>query len=264
MNYAALAASDGSGEAVRATVQSPGRDVGSSAIPVDATTNWPSGTFIATTGTLQVNNTLTNAQVFYGTASGTTITITSFAPGYSDLGNSIGDVVVLKPTTEWANIVSAGVQSFIGTGVPTGALTSFAGATAPTGWLLCQGQAVSRTTYAALFAICSTTYGSGDGSTTFNLPNLQGNVPVGYKSGDANFGTLGATGGEKTHVLTTTEIPSHTHTLGAAGSTKLQGSGTSMSPLVTDGGNANSGSTGGGGAHNNLQPFLTLQYIIKT
>lgn len=115
MNYAALAASDGSGEAVRATVQSPGRDVGSSAIPVDAITNWPTGTFIATTGTLQANGTLdpSTVQVFYGTASGTTVTITSFAAGYTDKGNIAGDVVVIKPTTEWANIASDGILSNI-------------------------------------------------------------------------------------------------------------------------------------------------------
>lgn len=112
-NYTALSASDGSGEPVRATVQSPGRSPGSTAIPVNATTNWPAGTFIATTGTLQSNGTLnpTTVQVFYGTASGTTVTITSFAAGYTDLGNAEGDTVVIKPTTEWANIVSKGLQS---------------------------------------------------------------------------------------------------------------------------------------------------------
>ena len=102
-----LAASDNAGEAAKATVQSP-RIIGSTSISVDTTTNWPTGTFIATTGTLQPDGTLnpTTVQVFYGTASGTTITITSFAAGYTDKGNAIGDVVVLKPTTEWANIVA--------------------------------------------------------------------------------------------------------------------------------------------------------------
>lgn len=115
-NFAALFASNGSGEAVRATVQSPGRSIGSTAIPVNAITNWPTGTFIGITGTLTASNTLTNAQVFYGTASGTTITITSFAPGYSDLGNSAGDVVVIKPTTEWANLIAQFISDLLGTG----------------------------------------------------------------------------------------------------------------------------------------------------
>jgi len=111
-NYADLVASDGSGEPIRAAVQAD-RSIGSSTLTVNLTTNWPTGTFIATTGTLLSDGTLnpTTAQVFYGTASGATITITSFAAGYSDLGNSIGDVVVIKPTTEWANLASQGIQS---------------------------------------------------------------------------------------------------------------------------------------------------------
>lgn len=115
-NFAALAASNGSGEAIRATVQSPGRSIGSTTIPVNAITNWPTGMCIVTTGTLQPNNTITNAQVFYGTASSTHVTINSFAPGYTDLGNSAGDVVVIKPTTEWANLVAAFVSDLLGTG----------------------------------------------------------------------------------------------------------------------------------------------------
>ncbi len=66
--------------------------------------------------------------------------------------------------------------------VPTGAILPYGGATAPSNFLLCQGQAVSRTTYADLFAITSTSYGVGDGSTTFNLPNLQGRFPLGYSA----------------------------------------------------------------------------------
>lgn len=110
-DYAALSASDGAGEPVRATVQSPGRSIGSTTIPVQATTNWPSGTFIATTGTLLSSGKLdpTTVQVFYGTASGTDITITAFAAGYSDVGNEAGDVVVIKPSTEWANVVAEGI-----------------------------------------------------------------------------------------------------------------------------------------------------------
>jgi len=115
-NFAALVGSDGDGEAVRATVQSPGRSIGSSVIPVNAITNWPTGECIVTTGTLQANNTIASPQVFYATASGTSVTITGFAPGYTDLGNSAGDVVVIKPTTEWANLVAQFVADLLGTG----------------------------------------------------------------------------------------------------------------------------------------------------
>lgn len=94
--------------------------------------------------------------------------------------------------------------------VPPGAITAYVAAAAPAGWLLCDGSAVSRTTYAALFAIIASTYGGGDGTTTFNLPDLRGRIPVGKNA--ATFGSLAATGGEETHVLTSpAEIPSHTH-----------------------------------------------------
>lgn len=64
---------------------------------------------------------------------------------------------------------------------------------APTGYLLCDGTAVSRTTYAGLYAVIGTTYGTGDGTTTFNLPNMKGKVPVGYDTSQTEFNTIGKT-----------------------------------------------------------------------
>lgn len=102
--------------------------------------------------------------------------------------------------------------------VPVGSMTAYAGTIAPAGWLLCDGTAVSRSLYADLFSVISTTFGSGDGSTTFNLPDLRGRVPVGLDNlGGVDAGrlsvanTLGGSGGAETHTLTTGEIPSHTH-----------------------------------------------------
>ena len=92
-----------------------------------------------------------------------------------------------------------------------GAILQYAGKTAPEGFLLCDGQAVSRTTYAALFKIIGSTYGSGNGSTTFNVPNLKGRVPVGVDSNDSDFNTLGKTGGAKSVTLTKEQIPAHNH-----------------------------------------------------
>lgn len=92
---------------------------------------------------------------------------------------------------------------------PVGVIHPYAGATAPLGWLLCNGQAVSRVTYPALFAVCGTTYGSGDGSSTFNIPNLVDRVPTG-------IGTKylrGETGGSETFTLATANLPSHSHTI---------------------------------------------------
>jgi len=81
-----------------------------------------------------------------------------------------------------------------GAGVPVGSIMPYGGASAPIGWLLCQGQAVNRTTYSSLFAILGTAYGSGDGSTTFNLPNLQQRFPLG-KASSGTGSALGGAGG---------------------------------------------------------------------
>ncbi|MEI3508251.1 MAG: phage tail protein [Bacilli bacterium] len=92
-----------------------------------------------------------------------------------------------------------------------GTIDAYSGNTAPDGYLLCNGQAVSRTTYANLYKIIGTTYGAGDGSTTFNIPNLNGRVPVGKDSG--SFSVLGSTGGTISNTLTMENIPSHTHSI---------------------------------------------------
>lgn len=102
--------------------------------------------------------------------------------------------------------------------VPTGSLQMFAGASAPTGWLLADGSAISRTTYSTLFTAIGTGFGVGDGSTTFNLPDLRGRVAVGRGSG--TFATLGATGGFENVTLDVNQIPSHTHANTASSDTQ--------------------------------------------
>ena len=161
-------------------------------------------------------------------------------------------------------------------GTPSGVVLPYAGTSAPTGYLLCYGQAVDRTTYADLFTAISTTYGVGDGSTTFNLPDLRGRVVAGQddmggvsadrltdQSGGLNGDTLGDTGGSETHTLATSEIPAHTHTFGEVDTTD---SGTNFGVNFVDGTGVDrtTGSTGSGNAHNNVQPTIILNYIIKT
>ena len=174
----------------------------------------------------------------------------------------------------------------IGRIAPTGVVLPFAGGSIPTGWLLCTGGAVSRTTYANLFAVISTTYGLGDGSTTFNVPDMQGRVPAGVNTSDSNFVSLNTKVGSATHTLTSGEMPSHTHTqnahehqihapvdggrvgstIGTYGSQYLRNNiGDSVTQLWTAVSTTPTNqNTGGGGAHNNLQPTIALYYIIAT
>lgn len=154
-----------------------------------------------------------------------------------------------------------------------GEIIDYAGTSEPPGWLLCDGRAVSRETYSTLFVVIGTNYGVGDGSTTFNLPDLRGRVSVGkddmggiaanrVTGGDV----MGANGGAEDHLLVTAQIPSHSH----QNQTRPSGSGTNRFPITNDGqgtGTAtvafNSGNTGGSGTHNNMQPYQIVNKLIK-
>jgi microcystin-dependent protein len=124
-------------------------------------------------------------------------------------------------------------------------------------WLLCNGQAVSRTIYSALFAVLGTTWGSGDGSTTFNLPN-----PAGRAIGIAGAGSgltsraIGTQIGTESHILSTAEMPSHSHSVQGyvRSDYDANDSFSNFNGLDTGGNNYNTTSVGGGGAHNNMQP----------
>ncbi len=180
--------------------------------------------------------------------------------------------------------------------MPAGAVVDFAGSTAPSGWLLCFGQAVSRTGYAALFAAVGTQFGAGDGSTTFNLPDCRGRVsagkddmggtPAGLLVSAVNGTVIGAKGGAESCTLETIHMPSHSHAASAdvqgEHSHTIQGRAGSDTSGIYVGGASTvdnikstnpAGShthaitvnpTGGGQAHNNTQPTIIFNKIIKT
>ena len=140
----------------------------------------------------------------------------------------------------------------------------YAGGTAPTGWLWCQGQAVSRTTYAALFTAIGTTWGAGDGSSTFNVPDPRGRAVIGEGSGAGlTVRTLGATTGAENHTLTVGELPPHTHTGGTGQSHSNDPEAGAAMKVGNSANTLPTGSVGAGGAHNNMQPSVVAKMIIS-
>lgn len=174
--------------------------------------------------------------------------------GATTLQSTVGVTGVLTIANNL--VMSDTTKSF--TLIPVGVIFATAG-TVPSGWLLCDGSAVSRTTYAVLFAAISTTWGVGDGSTTFNVPDLRRRTLVGV--GGASTGTLGntvgSTGGAESIVLDTTRMPASV-IIGSINAIGVTGGG--VGPCV-----ATSGvSAGGGGVATNLiQPSAVISYMIR-
>lgn len=128
--------------------------------------------------------------------------------------------------------------------------------------MLCDGSEISKTDYPYLYASIGDLWGTPNSSSNFKLPNLNGRVPVGYNSSDTDFATVGKTGGEKTHKLTITEMPAHNHSRNYYSSNWCANGSKSGYHGNSAGSDKVTGSRGGNGAHNNLQPYAVVKYII--
>jgi microcystin-dependent protein len=240
----------------------------------------------------KLNNIIGTAFLDSDSVTGTTLNLTSGQLKVAT--NGITDNEIINGAVTTAKLDSSILDSLM----PTATVLPYAGLTAPTGYLLCDGAAISRTTYSDLFGIIGLTYGIGDGSTTFNIPDLRGRVIAGQddmggtsadrltnQSGGLNGDNLGATGGSETHALTEAQMPKHYHQMrgpnsitapqddGGTTGHGLYGGGTPDDAAqeygtYSTGGSASSGSqstgTSNGNNHNNVQPTIILNYIIKT
>lgn len=158
-------------------------------------------------------------------------------------GSSASASITGTPPTQTLDLtIPRGDVGAAGVGNPAGAIVMYAGAVAPTGYLLCQGQAVSRTTYADLFTAIGTAYGTGDGSTTFNLPDLRVRLPIGAGTGKA----LGASDGVAEASRNANHSHSHGHSASASTSTASANVSGSAS---SDPGHTHGGLTGDAGSH---------------
>ena len=165
------------------------------------------------------------------------------------------------------------ISQFAAVAIPVGLIVACATDVPPIGWVLCYGQAISRSTYSRLFSVIGTVFGAGDGSTTFNVPDCRGRVFLGKddlggssanRVTDSQADNIGQGSGVETHTLTTGQIPSHTHAMRG-----YQDNNTFFGDLFAinnapDTTNGETGATGGGGAHNNVQPYQTAAYMIKS
>lgn len=274
---------------------------GATIVPVNAATEYDDGDIVC----LTVDPGTADEATFTGLKNGSQFENCVWTEGNTGVGHSAGATIVDYISATHLSIISEGIQKehnddgthkhvhadALTVGgvtiedllVPTGAIMAFGGGSAPDNWLLCDGAAIDRTTYSALFSAIGTAFGAGDGTTTFNLPNFKGKFPVGRDSGQTEFDTMGESGGEKTHQLNAGEMPSHAHgvndpghghtvAIGGFVQRKIVGSTDGLNGFFEGGVTGTSGSgtgisiqnAGGDGAHNNLQPYQVANYIIKT
>jgi microcystin-dependent protein len=200
---------------------------------------------------------------------------TKFTSGKVELHTNAGSVFVNKPLD-----VNGRIQDKTGFVSPVGSVIAFAGSTAPDGWLLCDGSNYSSAKFPDLHAVIGTSFGSTGGN--FHVPDLRTRVPVGLSSSNTQFQEIGDVGGAAEHTLSVGEMPSHQHDVGARndanrgmGNASVTAGGyNGMISSYSYGGDDNTyhpsdsdayhaKPTGADSPHNNMPPFVVMNYIIK-
>jgi len=193
---------------------------------------------------------------------------------------SIGGTVTIVGANVQAANAKVCASAFYGDGsnmtglLPSGVILPYGASASPTGFLLCNGQAVSRSTYSSLFAIVSSLYGDGNGSSTFNVPDLRGRFVAGWDAGTSVLTSVTAnmvlgssianTGGAQAITLAVAQMPAHTHDITPMRQDSPRSGGGSGNVYDAISGTVSTSSTGGDGAHSNIPPTMILNYIIKT
>lgn len=257
----------------------------------------------AVTGSKIASGTITESNVTAGTLTDTSISasaaiafskmaaLNAFITPVTDSMGALTNSATTATELGYVHGVTSNIQTQINaiTGAGTfssGMLMAFAGSSAPSGWLICDGTAVSRATYSALFGVIGTTYGVGDGSTTFNLPQGVNNTMVGQ--GGTIVASLGSTAGASTHTISSAELPTHTHSVTDPGhshgfhlytTTAVNGLlptgqtgseqgaspvGPSSPPVVSNTTGITIANAGSSTAMSLVQPSLGINWIIKT
>ena len=222
----------------------------------------------ATSGTPIQSNDYTVTPITFNKSDNTAVTVNVQAKngingeGVPD-GGTTGQVLAKASDTdgdvEWVN-QTGGSPDY--DSAPVGAIFGYPSLTPPTGYMVCDGSELSRTEYASLFEVIGTSYGVGDGSTTFNIPNIKGRVIVGHNISDSDFSSLGNTGGSKTHTQTVSEMARHTHVLKKGVAVGGDGSGLAYSGTTVSN-NAGVEPAGESEPMDVMNPYIVACYIIK-